>query len=59
MSPTDRPTISAITASRVNRAKARIMYFCQVKRRVLFELQLIEKFKKALQNHRVVLSYDM
>lgn len=31
VSPTDRPTISAMTASRINRAKARIMYFCQVK----------------------------
>lgn len=38
VSPTDRPTISAMTASRIKRAKARIMYFCQVKKRLLFEL---------------------
>ena len=30
VSPTDRPTISAMTASRINRAKAMIMYICQV-----------------------------
>lgn len=39
VSPTDRPTISAITASRINSAKARIMYFWQVKRKtVLFKV---------------------
>lgn len=43
VSPTDRPTISAMRASRINRAKAMIMYFCQVKKkkkRVLFKCQL-------------------
>lgn len=35
VSPTDRPTISAMTASRINRANARIMYFCRVKERLL------------------------
>lgn len=39
VSPTDRPTISAITASRISRAKARMMYFWQVKK-TLFEVQL-------------------
>lgn len=39
VSPTDRPTISAMTASRINSAKARIMYFCQVKKS-LFESQI-------------------
>lgn len=29
VSPTDRPTISAMTANRINRANARMMYFCK------------------------------
>lgn len=33
VSPTDSPTINAMTASRINRANAMMMYFCQVKER--------------------------
>lgn len=31
VSPTDRPTTNAMTASRINRANATMMYFCQMK----------------------------
>lgn len=31
VSPTDRPTINAMTASRINSANAMMMYFCQMK----------------------------
>lgn len=41
VSPTDRPTISAMTASRISRAKARIMYFCRVKNRLLWHFQVV------------------
>lgn len=43
VSPTDRPTISAMTASRISRAKARIMYFCRVKNRLLWHFQVVPR----------------